>query len=245
MLREIKKFIKKNKLKYAPFIDFIDKVFAFILISIIALVCISYFLTQPGESSVWGAFTDFFTGSGPIIIFASITASIALYKWRHHTDKERPVVREDFNDMDGDNADFGLRNFGPGTALYIQATAIIADSNKINNEACTTISVHDNPTHLQEGDFLSLVKNVERDWLSEVVEKYKKENTSIKDEEIEIEIYCSYYSPTWTREPLTISGNDIDRRDEDLDAETLIDGTEKPLRIELWRLKELCLPSSD
>lgn len=245
MLNGIRKFIRRTKLKYAPFIDRIDGVFVFISLLIVFITYITYVFTQSNGLSLWGALVDFLTGSGPIIIFAAITASIALYRWRHHTDRERPVVREDFEHTSKGSFDFGLRNFGPGTALYIQATAMIADSNKTNNETCTTISVHDNPIHLQEGEFLSLIKNVEEDWLSDIVDKYGEGNTSIKNEDVEVEVYYSYYSPTWTREPLTIPGNDIDRRDEDLDAETLVDGTEKPLRIELWRLKEMCLPSSD
>jgi hypothetical protein len=164
---------------------------------------------------------------------------IGLYRLRHRPGKVRPSVREDFNNLDGGGAtDFGLRNFGPGPALYIQAVATIEQNNELD-QIVARLEPHDSPIHLRENDFVSIEPDTAYDW-NEMAEKYTLSHSEGDDNEQKhpprINLYYTYVSQSGARTPNHISSkrDDSDVLDEIKNPET------DARRIELSRVVNAC-----
>lgn len=231
--------IRRNFRNVAPFWDKYDTVFSAVLCGII-IIGYATFVETWSRSGLLIAWTDFIKNSGLIALLTAWAAIIGLYRLRHRLDKPRPSVREDFRNYheEGDT-DFGLRNFGPGPALYVQAVATVEQEEEVEEVAC--LQVHDSPIHLREGDFASLVLDAEDDWVSEMAEKYEiDQSVGSTDGEQEnpprVNIYYSYVSQSGTRTPNGISP---EREDEDILLK-IKDSDSDARRIELSRVVDAC-----
>lgn len=221
----------------APYWDRYDSAFASVLAGIILLGYGTYVVSSSGPLN---AGTEFLKNSGLIALLTAWTAIIALYRLRHRPDKTRPAVREDFKNRDGgDSTDFGLRNFGPGPALYIQAVATVEKDQE--QEEVVKIQAHDRPIHLKEGDFVSLVHDSEDDWVSNMAEKYEiSPSGGRKGDRVEpepmVNLYFSYVSKSGARTPTDVRS---DRDDTDV-LDEITNPTDEPRQIELTRLANAC-----
>lgn len=236
--------IRRYLREVAPFWDRYDSVFALVL-GWIVLVGYATFIETISPSGVVTAWTEFIETSGLLALLTTWTAIIALYRLRHRPDKTRPAVREDFEHCEEEDAtDFGLRNFGPGSALYVQAIATIEqgqDRREKTVEEVERFAPHDHPLHLREGDFASLVLNAERDRLNEMAEKYEIGQVEPDNEEKQenppmINLYFSYVSQSGAREPTDIST----QRDDDNMLDKIKNPDTEARRIELSRVVDAC-----
>lgn len=202
---EIKRYIRN----VAPHADLYDALFALFL-GVIVLAGFATFV-ETTEAGLLKAWLDFIKSSGLIALLTAWTAIIALYRLRHRPDKTRPAVREDFDDSSGgDETDFGLRNFGPGPALYVQAVVTIERDGDGELEEVGRLKPHDRPFHLREGEFAGLIFGDQKQWLEEMAEKYEIEpEEGVNDQDQEnppmINLYYSYVSHSGAREPTSIS----------------------------------------
>lgn len=225
--------------KVAPWWDKFDSIFAGIL-GLFLLFGYFTFVESITHSGVRAAWPRFVRNSGLLALLTTWTAIIALYRLRHRPDKTRPAIREDFKSHgDKGSTDFGLRNFGPGPALYVQAKATVEKQE--SNEVATRFKVHDQPIHLREGEFASLVRDVDDDWLSEMADKYaidhsEPDNEAGLENPPRIHLYFSYVSKSGAREPTRIS---TERDDDDLLTELKIPDADAR-QIELRRVVNAC-----
>lgn len=179
--------------------------------------------------SAWAAFIDH---SGIIALITALTAFIALYRLRHWPDKKRPAVREDYGEKgDTESFDFGLRNYGPGPALYLQAVVTVEKEDTM--DTVYRFTPHDTPIHLEEGEFASLLQEAEEDWLEDMLNKYGSEQAR-DGNPARVNLYYSYVSQTGAREPTYVSAS---REDENILTQIKQPDSEAR-HIELWRLKE-------
>lgn len=224
----------------APLWDRYDWIFVGILFVPLITTYIIFVKTLPGIRP-FAAWIDFIENSGLLALLAASTAMIGLYRLRHRPGKVRPSVREDFNNLDGEGAtDFGLRNFGPGPALYIQAVATIEQHDEPDQIELARIEPHDSPIHLREDDFVSLVPDTADDWASKMAEEYKLSHSEGDANEQRhpprINLYYTYVSQSGARTPNHISSkrDDSDVLDEINNPET------DARRIELSRVVNTC-----
>ena len=223
----------------APFWDKYDSAFAGVLSGLIILGYATFVQTISPLGLVT-AWADFIENSGLLALLTAWTAIIGLYRLRHRPDKTRPTVREDFKNCDEEGAtDFGLRNFGPGPALYVQAVATVEQGEDIDEVAY--FPVHEYPIHLREGEFASLLRDAEENWLAEMAEKYEIGQTeAVNKEEQEnppmVNLYFSYVSQSGAREPTHVSTK---RDDEDI-LDKIKDPNAEARHIELLRVNDAC-----
>lgn len=231
-------WISKIRQNIAPFWDKFDTGF-FAVLAVLNLIGYLSFVETISGPGLLNASFDFMKNSGLLALLTSSTAIIALYRLRHNPDKSRPSVREDFNNLDEDGiSDFGLRNFGPGPALYLQAVATI-EYEELEDEVAR-FQVHDPPTHLREGEFASLLHDTERDWLSEVAEKYNTGQSHDKDGEHQnspmVNIYFTYVSSSGARTPTDVNS---DREDSNL-LDDIKEDDSGTRHIELSKVIDVC-----
>jgi hypothetical protein len=225
--------------KVAPFWDKYDTVFTAVLSGIIILGYAT-FVEQISLSGLFAAWAPFIENSGILVLLTAWTAIIGLYRLRHRPDKTRAAVHEDFRSLDQEGAiDFGLRNFGPGPALYLQA--LITVEQEQEQVEVARFQVHDPPIHLREGDFASLVSATEDDWVSEMAQKYKIGQSKEKGDRNQgtpprVNLYYSYVSQSGARTPTDITS---ERDDTDL-LDRIKDPDVDARRIELSRIVETC-----
>lgn len=244
----------------APYRDWYDWIFAVVLGIIILAGFGSFVWISPlGLSAAWAVFIK---NSGLLVLLTAWTAMIGLYRLRHRQDKIRPSVREDFENLNGEEpTDFGLRNFGPGPALYVQAAATVEQekeeevpsglSNRLSRflqekeetepDPVTDSQVHDSPIHLREGEFLSLVLDAEEDWVNDMAEKYEigqpDGDTDCEQENPHmVNLYYSYVSQSGVRTPEDIS---CEREDSDV-LDEIVEPNAEARRIELCRVVDAC-----
>lgn len=222
----------------APFWDRYDSAFAAVLLGMIALGYAT-FVNTISLSGVLVAWDDFVRNSGLLALLTAWTAIIGLYRLRHRPEKTRPSVREDFDELEQeDGADFGLRNFGPGPALYVQAVATVEEEQ--DQEEVTRLRVHEPPLHLREGDFASLAFHADEDWVSQMSDKYdidrSDEERSEQENQPTVNLYYSYVSESGARTPTNVSP---DRDDADL-LDQLKDTETCPRCIELSQVVKKC-----
>lgn len=226
----------------APFWDRYDSAFAGILGGII-FVGYATFVETISPSGLVSGWINFIENSGLLALLTAWTAIIGLYCLRHRPDKTRPAVREDFKNLDGEGpTDFGLRNFGPGPALYVQAVATVKQGQEgIEGEEVACFQVHDSPIHLREGDFASLVLDAEEDWVSNLSKKHeigqsKGDTDGDQGNSHQVNLYYSYVSQSGARTPTDISSK---RDDTDVLGKIMSPNAE-PRHIELSRVVDAC-----
>jgi hypothetical protein len=163
--------IKSGVRELAPFGDRYDVGFALGL-GMVLLAGVVAFVDTPTLGGVVAAVGEFMRNSGMLVLLTSITAIVAVYRLRHRPEKARPAVREDIETVSGGPGDFGLRNYGPGPALYVQAVATTErrGQNPDVVEEVARILPHDTPLHLREGELLSVSPEDEEAWAAEMAE---------------------------------------------------------------------------
>ena len=158
-----------------------------------------------------------------LVVIATVSAFAAIYQLRH-SNATPPAVRQDFDNCDdGDSCDFGLRNFGPGPALYIQLIA------KLEGEPVVELKPHQRPVHLPEGDFLGLLHD-ERLKLDNRLEIPEATN-------LDVELYYSYLSVDGVREPPAL---DDQKKDAGFYKAELTADDRTPRTMALDRIRENC-----
>jgi hypothetical protein len=207
----------------APFLDEYDVAFGVVLVTILLL--------GAGE----------YIGQGTVLsLITAITAFIALYRLRHQPDKDRPTVREDFEKSEtSPDLDFGFRNFGPGPAFNLQIVAAIEQENDDGEQAMSKRiwenEPHEQPVHLEEGDFWSFISDTEENWLSDAIREY----TPAEEESgnpLMVKFYYTYTTHSGARVPTDLQ---TDRDDEEI-LDKIYDPSSPANRIELWRLAKKC-----
>ncbi len=235
--------IKRPFRKWAPFWDRYDSRLALVLIVFLLTGIVS---TQ--ESICRAGYClpvpDFLSLRGVTAAFTAFAVMLAAYRHRHQQDKVRPSVREDFDNLDdAGTPDFGLRNFGPGPALYVQAVATLEreDEEGFIEERLTGHQIHDTPIHLREGEFLSLLNEVDENWLADMRAEYEiceYSGSCDAEDPLYVNLYYTYVSQSGAREPPHITD---DREDENLlNDGDLKDSDSQARRIELCRIDEHC-----
>lgn len=225
--------------EFAPHLDKYDVRFGITLL-LVLVAGFAAFVPTPSISGFIGGGVEFMRTSGVIALITAWTAFIALYRLRHRPDKVRPTVREDFENCDnGDATDFGIRNFGPGPALYVQAVATVEQGDDAHE--VIRLPVHDYPIHLREGDFASLVLKAQEDWLNEVAEKYgigqsESSNNADQGSPPIVNLYFSYISQSGAREPTHIPTK---RDDKDI-LDDLKESTTDTRHVKLSQVVEAC-----
>lgn len=234
------------KREFAPWWDKFDTGFA-VVISVILLGGYATFVDAISCTGLWTAFQQFIKQSGLLALLTAFTAIIALYRLRHRPNMTRPAVREDFENYDGEEpTDFGLRNYGPGPALYLQAAVEIVDDESDDDDdrdfdPVTCLEVHEHPIHLQEGEFASLVLERDDCWVKEAVEEFglqqsEKDENGERNESLKVNLHYTYVSQSGAREPTDVTTERDDTHQ--LGSTELTDRDDKPRRIELWRVIE-------
>lgn len=164
-----------------------------------------------------------------VAAIATITAFVAIYQLRHReseTQHLRPTVRQVFHELEGQSlVDFGLRNYGPGPALYLQVVT------EVNGDRRNEIKPHNRPVHLAEGEFVGLMHN------SHVSDKLKK--MAANGDVGEVELYYSYVSVRGEREPTNLSIED--EGDADCLFREITADDQDPRTMELSVIRDECL----
>jgi hypothetical protein len=136
-----------------------------------------------------------------------------------------------FTNKEGTHTDFGLRNYGPGAALYLQV--IVTDE---NGKVICSIKPRERPLHLPEGGSLGFVYderlsgNNSRRYLDESDEKF--------DQGDMIYLHYSYISDMGIREPRILNGKF--KRPDECKLKKLKDLDGHPRRMELSTIQDEC-----
>lgn len=169
------------------------------------------------------------TSTHVVAAIATITAFVAIYQLRHpetETQHLRPAVRQGFHRLEGQSqVDFGLRNYGPGPALYLQVVT------EVNGGRRNEIKPHDRPVHLAEGEFVGLIHD------DRVSDKLKE--TAANGDVGEVELYYSYVSVRGEREPTNLSIED--EGDADCLFREMTADDQDPRTMELSVVRDECL----
>ncbi|WP_226006709.1 hypothetical protein [Natrinema salinisoli] len=172
-------------------------------------------------------------GSAAIALVSAVTASVAIYQLRRPDKTTRPSVRQSFTTNGSGSTDFGLQNYGPGPALYLQLEVTIASTGR----SILTIGPRDPPIHLSEEEFIGFLSNerIDNDEFVNLISDI--ENTEVKSDEM-IDLYYSYVSSTGMREPEALNVKEI-RDDEDI-LQLLKDESQNPRRMEISKIRSYC-----
>lgn len=175
---------------------------------------------------------ELFNGSAAIALVSALTAFVAIYRLRRPDKTERPAVRQSFENVkDKEYMDFGLKNYGPEPALYLQVEATLESS----GETLFKFEPRDHPVHLPEGDFLGFIYDDHSpcdEFFTEIF------NASGDEMPVDDKVYLhySYVSPAGIREPEEWN-NKLDRPDETID---LTGKSKKPRQMEVSKVWNLC-----
>lgn len=177
---------------------------------------------------------ELFNGSAAVALVTAFTAFVAIYRLRRPDETERPAIRLSFEDIeDEEYMDFGLRNYGPGAALYLQIEAT-TDS----GQTIFKFEPRDYPVHLEEGDFLGLI--YDNRWsCTSLLDLPNIEGDGMPKNE-KVYIYYSYVSTTGARTPEAY--NNVQERPDKPILEKLKRESEKPRQMELRRIWRRCSP---
>lgn len=160
------------------------------------------------------------------------TVFLAQYRLRHPDKEDIPIVRPAFQTSDDTESDeFGLKNYGPGPALYLQVRVVILGIGRVELEPL------DRPIHLEEDEFLKFTQNSFLDGpdLLDLVEKACKDD--------QVEFYYSYVSQSGIREPLPF--NNRPSRDDEVILSKLEAESDEPRRMDIKRVRQHCKPGTN
>lgn len=177
---------------------------------------------------------ELFNGSAAIALVSALTAFVAIYRLRRPDKTERPAVRQSFENVkDKEYMDFGLKNYGPEPALYLQVEATLESS----GETLFKFGPRDHPVHLQEGDFLGFIHD-DRSPCEEFFDVILNASGDKMPVDDKVYFYYSYVSPAGIREPEEWN-NELDRPDDTI-LEDLTGKSKKPRQMEVSKVWNLC-----
>lgn len=166
-----------------------------------------------------------------VAIFTAVYAFIAFNRMRGSESvwMNSPTVRREFQSKtDSKNYDFGLRNFGPGPALYFRVHATVEPDGPD-----LTIHEADPPLHLEEGEFISLIQGELTKLRDENSELYKQDDAD------RVELYYTYVSTSGRQTPPDL------KNPREMSVEELVDEAEDPRFEELENLQKNCVETSE
>lgn len=140
------------------------------------------------------------SASTAIVFVSAISASFAVHRLERPSNQEKPSVLQSFEETDSSEPDdFGLKNFGPGSAHYIQLLV------KVNGleEPVWQLKPLEKPVHLEEGEFLSLL-NGDHFKEDSPLRNYLQDDDGYSEED-ELHLHYSYVSSTGVRIPFWVS----------------------------------------
>lgn len=171
-------------------------------------------------------------GSLTLAWVTAITANAAIYRLRRPNRKARPAVRPAFSPANNGVDNFGLKNFGPDPALYVQIEAIDGKT----GDTLFKSEPREEPVHLTEGEFVGFVHG---DCAAEN-DMYKMLRDDVEDGDFGMMyIHFSYLSPDGQRIPGYMHGQ-LEREDESI-LDRLKENGETPRRMELSKIRDRCL----
>lgn len=161
-----------------------------------------------------------------VAIFTAVYALISFNRMRGSENvwMNTPTVRRDFQrQTDSNNYDFGLRNFGPGPALYFRVHATV-----LPNGPEITINESDPPLHLEEGEFLSLLQG-------ELAELRDKDSELYERDDAErVELYYTFESTSSRQTPPGL------KNPRKMSVKELVDKADDPRDEKLENLRKNC-----
>ncbi|QIO23859.1 hypothetical protein [Haloarcula sp. JP-L23] len=169
---------------FAPQRDGADWGIATFLLAIVALGVMDF--SWPPVTGV--------SASDSLAILTACTVFYGQYRLRHPDKATRPAVRPEYGAAHSDDLDgYGLKNFGPGPALYLQIKVSIDGDGRDYK----LLRPKERPTHLTEGKYVSLT-----DPNSRGNERSLASLVRGKDDDAEIRFHYTYLSQSGVREPL-------------------------------------------
>lgn len=208
-------WLLKYKGKFAPYFDRFDLLIFLILVVLLGVA---------GR-------LDILSVSLVVAIATAIGVFTAIYN-RRHQEKVTPSVRESyFAAPESDSVDFGLQNFGPGPALYLQI--LVTDE---HNETLFEVKPRERPLHLKEGDAVGFLCDgvAPCDEFKAIIEQPNRLGADDM-----IHIHFSYFSERGVREPHELNGV-ADTQDECI-FDDLLELEGPPRRMEVSEIREQCL----
>ena len=165
-----------------------------------------------------------------VAIFTAVYALISFNRMRGSENvwMNTPTVRRDFQQTDSGNYDFGLRNFGPGPALYFRVYATVEPSG-----ANLTIHESDPPLHLEEGEFLPLLQGDLAELCDESSDLYKR------DDAARIELYYTFESTSGRETPPGL------KNPREMRITKLVDEADDPRTEDLENIRKNCAETSE
>lgn len=166
-----------------------------------------------------------------VAIFTAVYAFIAFNRMRESENiwMNSPAVRREFqSETDSENYDFGLKNFGPGPALYLRVHATVEPDGPD-----LTIHESDLPLHLEEGEFLSLLRGELAELRDEDSELYKQNNAK------KVELYYTFESTSGGQIPIGLT------EPRKMSVKELVDKVDDPRTEKLENLQRDCAESSE
>lgn len=169
---------------------------------------------------------SYFAPGAAIPIIAAISAFGVIYQLRHSGDQNPTIVRHSFHE-NGDQIEYGFKNFGPRSARYLQYIVRVEETGKEISKGPRTY-----PMHMEEGDFIDLFHDSPNgsDSLGELIEE-------VSDDSF-IGFYYSYESHNGVRVPREMKG-EMDRVDQDVRDELYPWDEEQRIKVE--NVREACL----
>lgn len=159
-------------------------------------------------------------------IIAAVSAFAVIYQLRHPKSGNDPTqVRHAFDDG-GDKMSYGLRNFGPGEARYLQYRVRVEETGEELLKGPLNY-----PMHLQEGEFIDLFHE------SENRESCLKTLIQDVSDDSFVRFYFSYNARNGTRIPQDL-GFSLERPDQDILSELY--PYPEPQKIKVKELRETC-----
>lgn len=157
--------------------------------------------------------------------FSAIIAFVAVYRLRRPQDAYVPAVRPAFENTEIDSQqEFGLKNFGPGAALYFQLKIVVEET----EETVFEFPPSNPPLHLPEGELLGVIYD-DRLPNGRLLER-------IQDGEGTLEFHYSYVSASGVREPVHVKADDDENILSELDSRS-------PRKVEIDDIRGFCTGS--
>lgn len=147
VVKKVHKWWEEFRGGLVNFFDFWNTVFVLVSVAVLAGIFVIQLSTSTTEQSYLPI---------AVAVFTAVYALISFNDMRTEgpANTRTPSVRRDYRaDEDSKVYDFGLRNFGPGPALYLRVYARI-----IPDGADLLIPESESPLHLEEGEFMSLLR---------------------------------------------------------------------------------------
>lgn len=177
VIQKIRGWWQEFKEGILRFFDFWNTVFVLASLLVLAII----FILQLSISTTELSYLPI-----AVAVFTAIYALISFNRMRDGgpASSQFPTIRRDYRTGEESGVyDFGLRNFGPGPALYLRVYAkIVPDGPDL------LIPESESPLHLEEGEFMSLLRRDFAELCNKESDLYEHPDSK------EIELYYTWES---------------------------------------------------